>query len=205
VLIAQEGPFVPQATRARLDEVDRRWEALRAANPAYFDGRLCHVLGVHRNGHGGASLHVVDCAYRFHAVQDQDFDLGVRPLGVKGLTMRKGHVLVGRRSPHVNAYRGLWEFAPGGVVEPGHDPAQTVRMELREEAGLELGAEPNAIALMFDAVLWSWELIYRLVPGAGEPVPRRSEYTELDWFDPERLPVPLSPLAQQMVPLLGSE
>lgn len=196
---------MPQAASARLDEVEQRWEALQVANPAYFDGRLCHVLGVHRNGHGGATLHVVDCAYRFHAVQDQSFDLGVRPLGVKGITMRGGRVLLGRRSPQVNAYRGLWEFAPGGVVEPGHDPAQTVRMELREEAGMELAAEPNAIALMFDAVLWSWELIYRLAVATGEPMPTLSEYTELDWFDLDKLPAPLSPLAEQMIPLLGRE
>ena len=65
------GVFVPES--GQLDEVDRRWRRMCAANSSYFDGRLWHVIGVHRNGCGGAVVHVMDCAYRFYAVQDARF------------------------------------------------------------------------------------------------------------------------------------
>lgn len=198
-----ETPFVPPG--ADLDLVDRRWQALCEGNPAYFDGRLLHVLGAHRNGHGGAVLHAADCAYRFHAVQDRSLDLGVRPLGVKGLVERDGRFLLGLRSEQVAHYRGQWEFAPGGVVEPGRTPAETLVEELYEETGLRPAAEPNAVAMMFDDVLKCWEIVFRLrVRPEAEPPPT-TEYGELRWCSPGDLPAPLSPLARRLVPLLASE
>jgi 8-oxo-dGTP diphosphatase len=204
VLNVMEGVFVPDAPPARLREVERRWQERCAANPAFYDGRLYHVLGVHRNGHGGATLHVIDCAYRHHAVQDDRFDIGVRPLGVKGITIRDGHVLMGRRSQHVNAYRGLWEFAPGGVVEPGDAPAVAIVKELREETSLRAAGEPTAVALLHDGGLRTWELIHRITAADGPSQPRISEYTELRWCEPSALPGDLSPLARQMMLLLDS-
>lgn len=192
-----DGPFVPDAPPDALAEVDDRWSALCAANPQYHDGRLCHVIGVHRNGHGGAVLHVVDCAYRYHAVQDAGFDLGVRPLGVKGITERGGRILLGRRSEDVAAYRGLWEFAPGGVVEPGEAPEVTVVRELREETGLDVRGEPVCLAAVYDDVLRTWELVYGLEAGTvvGEAT---GEYTELAWCARGNWPGGLSPVAQTM-------
>ncbi len=80
VLHVQVGLFVPEGNV--LDEVDRRWDALCDSKPAYFDGRAYNVLRVNRNGCGGAIVHVIECAYRFYAVQDDEFDLQVRGLGV---------------------------------------------------------------------------------------------------------------------------
>ena len=197
VLSVDEGPLVPSGER--LDEIERRWVALCAANPAYFDGRLYHVVGVHRNGSGGATVHVVDCAYRFHAVQDESFDLGVRPLGVKGITTRDDRVLLGRRSAHVAHYAGCWEFAPGGVVEPGRSPEEVVQTELYEETGLGGSSPPTAVAILFDPVLRTWEIVFRLdvAPHADEPP--TTEYSELRWCRHDELPEPLSPVARQMV------
>jgi len=198
-------PFVPPGLP--LDEVDRRWRELCRANPAYFDGRCLHVLGVHRNGHGGASLHVAPCSYRFWAVQnalrDEGIDLGVRPLGVKGMTRRGEHVLMGRRSPRVAGYPGLWEFAPGGAVEPGVDPAATLAGELIEETGLRAAAPPTPIAIIHDDALRCWELIYRIaVDERMEPM-ATDEYPEVGWFRPAEAPAPLSPIAECMIELLS--
>jgi 8-oxo-dGTP pyrophosphatase MutT (NUDIX family) len=197
-------PFVPEGPPGALDEVQWRWAALRRRNPAYFDGRLLHVLGVHRNGYGGAVLHVADCAYRFHAVQDAQFDLGVRPLGVKGFTMRGGRALVGKRSPRVAGYPGQWEFAPGGVVEPGRTPEQTVVAELMEETGLTPRREPTPIALLYDPVLRCWENVFRIEPAddAADVSPLTDEYDELLWRAADDLPEPLTPTARQMTALL---
>ena len=133
VMHVAEGPFVPE--HPRVAEVDERWAAFRERVPAAFDGRVMHVFGVHRNGHGGVVMHLVETAYRYYAVQAPDFDLGVRPLGANGITWRDGRVLMGRRAAWVAGYPGAWEFAPGGVVEPGESPARTVVRELREETG----------------------------------------------------------------------
>ncbi|MCA9290095.1 MAG: NUDIX domain-containing protein [Phycisphaerales bacterium] len=196
VLSMIDEPFVPDD--AHLDEIDRRWATLCAENPAYFDGRVLHVLGVHRNGAGGAVLHVADCAYRFHATQDDDFDLGVRPLGVKGIVVRDGAALFGRRSMHVANYRGLWEFAPAGVVEPGRAPADVIVSELHEETGLRPRRDPVPVALLYDDVLRCWEMAFRLdVQPQGDPPPT-GEYAELRWCRPEAIPDALTPIARAM-------
>lgn len=46
-----------------------------------------------------------------------------------------GRVLAARRTAP-EAARGLWEF-PGGKVEPGETPEETLLRELREEIGIE--------------------------------------------------------------------
>lgn len=204
VLSVAEGVFVPEAPPGLMDEVESRWEAMCESNLAYFDGRLYHVLGVHRNGHGGATVHVVDCAYRFHAVQDEAFDLGVRPLGVKAMTWREGRVLMGKRTQHVHAYRGEWEFAPGGVMELDATPAQIIAKELQEETGLAVASEPVAIAMIYDDFLRDWEIVHRVEPGPGEVVIEPEEYDELRWCDPNDLPDNLCAIARQMTTLLQS-
>jgi 8-oxo-dGTP pyrophosphatase MutT (NUDIX family) len=199
-LSVMDTPFVPP--RQLLEEVERRWAALCRKNPAYFDGRLYHVLGVHRNGHGGASIHVMDCAYRYFAVQDREFDLGVRPLGLKGVTIRDGQVLMGRRAANVAAYAGLWEFAPSGGAEPGKTTAELIQEELMEETGLSSGAEPIPVAVMHDSVLKCWEIVFRLTPGDASPRSRTAEYSELEWRRADNLPEGLSPMARQIAALL---
>lgn len=195
-------PFLPAGVD--LGEVERRWDRLREANPAHFDGRILHVLRVARNGCGGAAVHVVECAYRFYAVQTGDFDLGVRPLGVKGLTRRDGRVLVGRRGPRVSRYAGRWEFAPGGGVEPGRSPARALVDELRSETGLRPAREPVAVAIFFDPEAATWEIVHEVLPAADPLAPKTDEYDELRWCAPEDLPEPLSPAARIMRPLVDS-
>ena len=197
-------PFVP-GTGDLLDTVARRWDALRRENPHYYDGRLYHVFGVHRNGHGGAVIHVADCAYRLHAVQDEDFDLGVRPLGVKGVVERDGRFLLGRRASCVGSYRNLWEFAPAGVVEPGRTPEETVGRELREEVGLTPHGTPRAIAVLYDDVLRCWEVVLRIEPAETSDAvpPSTAEYESITWCRLDALPEGMTPIAERMAVLLG--
>jgi 8-oxo-dGTP pyrophosphatase MutT (NUDIX family) len=214
-LSVHEGVFVPSPPegfdhRCLLDEIDRRWNALRHANPEYFDGRLWHVIGVHRNGHGGAVLHVIDCAYRFFAVQatapaEDGFDLGVRPLGVKGVVERHGRFLMGLRSPRVAMYPNMWEFAPSGSVEFGRQPHEVIVHELNEETGLQTAREPIAIAVLFDPILKCWEIVYRLTVADEVEPGVTDEYPQVAWHDRISLPAGLSPIARQISELLGRE
>ncbi len=196
VLHVQEGLFVPQGNV--LDEVDRRWRVLCESNHPYFDGRAYHVLGVNRNGCGGAVLHIIECAYRFYAVQTEDFDLGVMGLGVKGFTIRGDRALMGRRSQSVGVYPDHWEFAPGGVVEPGRSPAEVIVSELSQETKLTTQGEPTPIAIISDPIARTWELIYLLRNPQGE-AQTTPEYSELRWCGRTELPTKLSPIAQSML------
>lgn len=211
VLHVQPEPFVPNVQTQVLEQAEQRWRTLCASNPAYFDGRIWHVLGVHRNGYGGASIHVMECAYRWHAVQKGWRDLGVRSLGVKGLLFHDGRVLMGRRAVGVSAYEGMWEFAPSGVVDGGMQPRQAILEELREEVGLVASADPVAVAILYDEVLDCWEIAYRLRATVTDDIrfePR--EYDSVRWVDPAALaderageqPGELTPMARQMTALL---
>ncbi|MGI9014905.1 MAG: NUDIX hydrolase [Phycisphaerales bacterium] len=196
-VIDDGGPFVPTG-RDVLNAVDRRWEQLARENAAYFDGRVYHVLGVHRNGHGGATVHVMECAYRFHAVQRNGFDAGARILGTKAITTDgEGNVLMGRRASNVAWYPDMWEFAPGGVVDFGAQPAEVIIKELAEETGLTAAREPIPLAILFDDVAATWEMIYQIKAAPGKLI-ARPEYTEIAWFDRVQLPEPLSPIAATM-------
>lgn len=166
ILVAAEGRFVPVS--ATIDEVDRAWAHACERNPRLFDGPLWHVAGVSRNGHGGVTLHVIESSYRFHAVRREGLETGIRPLGVKGLTRRGERLLLGRRSAGVHAEGGLWEFVPGGTLEPGRAPAEAIAHELHEEAGWRCVRAPVAIALLLDDRMMTWEIVH-LVDGEPEP------------------------------------
>lgn len=201
-------PFVPMVAASVLEEAERRWTALREANPEYYDGRVYQVLGVHRNGHGGAVLHLVECAYRYFAVQSPAFDLGVRTLGTKGITWHDGDILFGRRTDRVAAYRRQWECAPAGVADVGLEPAETLRNELHEETGLEPAADPVPVALIYDDVIRTWELVFRIEAAARTAPPGAvvtGEYDELTWREPADPPGPLTPIAARMLELIGSD
>jgi 8-oxo-dGTP pyrophosphatase MutT (NUDIX family) len=192
----QEGLFVPDGVD--MDDVDNRWEQLCSLNPACFDGTLLHVLGAQRNGCGGANVHVIPCSYRFFAVQDDSYDLGVRTLGVKGITAFEGKYLFGKRSQTVRHYAGEWEFAPAGCVSPDASPVQAMEQELQEETGLELASPPIAVSMLFDANVQTWELIY-LLRASSSQFERNNEYEDLIWCSKEAFPTPLTTISESML------
>mgnify|MGYP006422928225 FL=1 len=193
----QDGLFVPEG--ANLDEVDRRWEKLCEQNPACFDGALLHVLGTQRNGCGGATLHVMECSYRFFAVQNSTYDLGVRSLGTKGITSFEELFLFGERSDAVLRHAGEWEFAPAGCVEPNRNPLDVIKKELSEETGLTLATPPLAVALLFDEIAMTWELVYRLYATSNK-ISGNAEYKQLKWLKKCEFPEVPSGITTMMLP-----
>jgi len=97
----------------------------------------------------------------------------------------------------MGAYPNMWEFAPAGMVEPHQKPEDIIERELEEETGLMLASPPSAIALFFDEVASTWEIVFKLtVHGNSEP--DGTEYESLAWFESSTLPSPMSPPSMQM-------
>ena len=190
---------------SKVQEAESRWDTLQADRPEYFDGEVLAVGGVTRNGHGGVTLTVSSCPYRWYAVQSDDFDLGIRPLGAKAIvTNASGEFFCGQRSAKVHAYPNRWEFVPGGSVEPEEDPQQTVIRELEEESGLVPHAPPVAKALFFDPSPRTWEVVYELraARDRGALPSHPEEHLTRGWFAREELPCPMTPIAERMVDVL---
>ena len=101
----------------------------------------------------------------------------------------EGRVLLARRAHEPRA--GLWDV-PGGFMEEDEQPFETMRRELREEAGLEVepGEFVGAITDRYGEegnstvnVCWTARIV------RGEPSPA-DDVAELRWFAPDELPPP---------------
>jgi 8-oxo-dGTP pyrophosphatase MutT (NUDIX family) len=198
-IVIDDSVFVPAVPR---DDVDSAWAGIVAGNSRFTDGECLHVVGVHRDGHGGATIHAVRSSYRMGAVRRRGVETGFRGLGTKAIAHVAGQVLLGRRSAHVNAYPGLWEFAPGGGVEIGEAPEVGIVRELMEECGVAAAGPARAVALLFDPCVSAWEIVHDLVMAAPPDAAPGWEYSELAMRDPRALPEGLSPCAAQMCAVL---
>ena len=188
---------------ALCDAAERRWALMCRHNPHLFDGEILQVIGVHRNGHGGAVLHVRPCAFRWYAVQTDGPDCGCRPLGVKGVVRRGTQLLMGRRAAWTTFHAGAWEFAPSGGVQSGDSPESAILKELHEETGLSTSTVPQALAVCFDDQATSWEVMFDLGEATGEAACTTGEYDDMHWADPADLPTPPTPMARRMLALLS--
>ena len=119
-----------------------------------------------------------------------------------------GRVLIARR-PADKDMAGLWEF-PGGKVDPGERPEQTLIRELKEELGIQV-QEACLAPLTFAS--HPYEAFQLLMPlwicrkWNGEP--NALEGQELAWVRPNRLrdyPMPPAdePLIPHLIDLIGS-
>jgi len=102
----------------------------------------------------------------------------------------RGRVLLARRAGP--PFAGYWDL-PGGFLEEGEHPLDTVRRELREETGLEV--EPGEfLGIWVDTysedgsgtstlnLYWAARVMGE---GGGRPA---DDVSELRWFDPDELP-----------------
>jgi 8-oxo-dGTP diphosphatase len=112
-----------------------------------------------------------------------------------------GRVLVAQRSG--GPYRGLWEF-PGGKVEPGERPEETLIRELREELGIAV-KEPCLAPLTFAS--YPYETFHLLMPlyvcrrwdGFVQPL----EGQALKWVKAQELrSYPMPPADEPLIPFL---
>ena len=113
-----------------------------------------------------------------------------------------GRVLIAQRPPG-KAMAGLWEF-PGGKVETGERPEETVIRELAEELGIEV---KEACLAPFSFASHTYPDFHLLMPlyvcrrWEGTPSPR--EHSALKWVRPRDLnQYPMPPADLPLIPML---
>lgn len=97
-----------------------------------------------------------------------------------------GRVLVAQR-PAGKAMAGLWEF-PGGKIEPGETPEETVIRELEEELGIDTKTSCLAPLTFASHSYDDFHLIMPLFVCRrfwGVPTPREGQ--QIKWVRPNRL------------------
>ena len=113
-----------------------------------------------------------------------------------------GRVLIAQRPPD-KAMAGLWEF-PGGKIEPGERPEETVIRELSEELGITV-KEPCLAPFTFTSHTYpDFQLLMPLyVCRRWEGTPRPLEHSALKWARPRDLShYAMPPADLPLIPML---
>jgi 8-oxo-dGTP diphosphatase len=97
---------------------------------------------------------------------------------------KEGLVLIARRRPgkHMG---GKWEF-PGGKIEPGESPEESLARELREELDVRARVGELLCCAFYEGDGVSLELmVYRVMDFEGTPA--LQEHDEMRWVAPKDL------------------
>jgi 8-oxo-dGTP diphosphatase len=113
-----------------------------------------------------------------------------------------GRVLLAQRPPG-KTLAGLWEF-PGGKVEPGETPEETLIRELREEIGIET---KTACLAPLTFASHTYETFHLLMPlyvcRRYEGIARPLEGQALKWVRPRDMrDYPMPPADEPLIPFL---
>ncbi len=118
------------------------------------------------------------------------------------LVDQDGRILLAQR-PEGKSLAGLWEF-PGGKVEPGETPEETLIRELEEEIGIKTKVACLA-PLTFAS--HSYDTFHLLMPlyvcRRYEGIPRGAEGQAIKWVKPQALrDYPMPPADEPLIPYL---
>jgi 8-oxo-dGTP diphosphatase len=113
-----------------------------------------------------------------------------------------GRVLIAQR-PEGKQLAGLWEF-PGGKVEPGETPEETVVREMEEELGIETKVACLAPLTFASHSYDTFNLLMPLyVCRRYWGIPQAKEHTALKWVRPNKLrDYPMPPADAPLIPFL---
>jgi 8-oxo-dGTP diphosphatase len=113
-----------------------------------------------------------------------------------------GRVLIAQR-PAAKNMGGLWEF-PGGKVEPGETPEDTLIRELAEELGIAVKADCLAPFTFASHAYAEFHLLMPLyVCRRWEGIPQALEHRAIKWVRPKDMPAyPMPPADLPLIPML---
>jgi 8-oxo-dGTP diphosphatase len=121
----------------------------------------------------------------------------------------EGRLLLARASPTLTL-KGRW-FLPGGGVQHGENPPESLRREIEEESGLTVQLGPlldvlsDVRTLPDGASLHTVRLIYRVASWTGTLRPESDGTTDaVGWFTPDEVAeMPLARSAREVVDRLA--
>lgn len=121
--------------------------------------------------------------------------------------VRKGErILSLRRALSKDASPGIWE-ALSGRIEPGEQPLEAVRREIREESGLEVEIDPRPLSA-HQAVRAGIPMliVYYLAEWRAGEVVLSEEHDAWEWLDAGSFAsrTPIAPLAAAVRDVLGT-
>jgi len=113
-----------------------------------------------------------------------------------------GRILLAQR-PEGKSLAGLWEF-PGGKVEPGETPEESLVRELHEELGITTKV---ACLAPLSFASHTYEKFHLLMPlyvcRRYEGIPHGREGQALKWVKPQALrDYPMPPADEPLIPIL---
>jgi 8-oxo-dGTP diphosphatase len=89
---------------------------------------------------------------------------------------------------------------PGGALDPGESPKDAVVRETREETGVEIAID-HLVGTYRRADSGFTGYVFRCRIVNGTPaLPGGNEIAEVGWFDPARLPAPITNLLHDALP-----
>lgn len=186
------------AEHVHADEVEAAWQALCAQNPRYFNGKM---LAFNSYDPATGVIHAHAEEYKYHAVRDvvntETSLLSVTAvLAAPDYVRDTGVYLLGKRSPELHRYGGLWEFGPcggidlpriGNTLKPKHIASEIAR-EILEEIGVKISNQPSAPrALVHDDAVGSTDIAIPIVLDHVPAINTNWEYTQTRWMTLDEL------------------
>lgn len=156
------------------DAVDALWNRQCQCRPGLFNSAAYSLVECRPDG-----ILLAPVEYKQVLAHQLDGSLreamGLRPLGITGLTTCEDGLLVGRRGSDVSGDAERWELVPAGSLDRP-SPRDVLRAELREEVGLgaDSVASLSVLGIVEDSRSGVCDIVFDLRLRAGEPEIQRA-------------------------------